>query len=381
MIYLDHAATTFPKPKEVVEAVSECLSVWGGNPGRGSHRLSLEAAERIYAAREEAAAFFDCPDPLRVVFTPGATYSINLALKGLLNYGDHLLCSNLEHNAVLRPLERLRKEGRITYGVFCAYDPDRPLSAEEICKNIEQKIKRNTRMVICTHASNICSATLPIEAIGSLCRKRGILFCVDAAQSAGRIPLSVTRMKIDALCLPGHKGLLGPAGCGALILGKGILPKPLVEGGSGYRSLLPDMPVELPERCEAGTLPVPAIAGLCAGLEVVKRIGVEAIEKKETELTEALKARLVQVPGLKLYAPEQKGGVLLFSSDQRPATEIGEELNARGFCVRTGFHCAALAHKTLRTPQGGAVRVSPGYGNTIEEISSLADAIEEILHA
>lgn len=377
MIYFDNAATSFPKPPEVQEAVLRALGEWG-NPGRGSHKMAIKAAEGVYAAREALASFFDCPDPLRVVLTPGATHSINLAIKGLLRPGDHAVCSNLEHNAVYRPLERLAREGKITYDRFAAYDPERALSEEEICRNLAAKLRKNTRLVICTHASNICSCALPLEAMGRLLRARGIFLCVDGAQSAGRLPISLERMKIDALCLPGHKGLFGPAGCGALLLGENCLPMPLLEGGSGYRSFSPDMPEESPERYEAGTLPTPAIAGLMAGLNFVEKVGISEIEAHETALAERLKERLSSVPDVKIYAPERKGSILLFSSGRYPASAIGEELDRRGFCVRTGFHCAALAHKTLKTPETGAVRVSTGFFNTRREIDALADALDEI---
>ena len=379
MIYLDNAATSFPKPPGVGKALLSCLNVWGGNPGRGSHRLSQRAGEEIYACRAALASFFDCPDPLRVVFTPGATYSINLVLKGLLRPGDHALCSNLEHNAVLRPLERLRRERGIEYDLFAAYDPERSLGDDEICNEIASKLRENTRLVICTQASNICSVTLPLEKIGELCRLRGVLFCVDGAQSAGRLPISMERMKIDALCLPGHKGLFGPAGCGVLLLGEDCLPLPLIEGGSGYRSLSFEMPEESPERFEAGTLPVPAIAGLAAGLDFVKSVGLRDIEARERDLTERVKERLLSLPGIRIYAPERKGSILLFSSERYPASAIGEELDRRGFCLRTGFHCAALAHRTLKTPEEGALRLSPGFFNTRREIDAFADALEELI--
>ena len=379
MIYLDNAATSFPKPPEVARRVFECLSEWGGSPGRGSYKMSLRASEAIYACRESLASLFDLSDPLRVIFTPGDTYSINLVLRGILRPGDHVLCSNLEHNAVFRPLEELVETRGISYDLFVAYDPTRPLREDEICKDLLSKIRPNTKLVICTHASNICSVTLPIEKIGKLCRARGILFCVDAAQSAGRIPISMENMCIDALCLPGHKGLFGPAGCGALLLGEGCLPNPLVEGGSGYRSLDAKMPEEPPERYEAGTLPTPAIIGLRAGVDFVRRTGVEAIGKRERELTERLKERLRYLPGIKIYAPEEEGSILLFSSDRYPASAIGDALDRFGFCLRTGFHCAALAHRTLRTPKEGALRASPGFFNAAWEVDALADRLAVIL--
>ena len=306
--------------------------------------------------------------------------SLNLVIKGLLKNGDHVLISDMEHNAVYRPVLKMAREGRISYDIFPTYVNDPTTTEEQICEAIVRLIKPKTKMLICAHASNVCSATLPLQRIGALCRQRGILFVVDAAQSAGHLPIDVSSMKIDALCVPGHKGLLGPQGCGLLLLGEGVVADTLIEGGSGYHSLDAGMPDEPPERYEAGTLPTPAIVGLCEGLREVGRIGVQQIAAHERELYVHLRERLLSLPSVRVYAPHHVGSVLLFNVKGIPADRVGEELNRHGICVRAGYHCSALGHKTLRTPTGGAVRVSMGYFNTQAHVDALARAVAELSH-
>ena len=379
MIYFDNAATSFPKPRRVAEEQMRCMQIYGGNPGRGSHALALAAAEKIYECREELADFFGCPNPEKVIFTMNTTMALNTAIKGLLRHGDHVLISDMEHNAVFRPIYKLARDGVITYDVFESFPTNPDRTVEMICASILEKIRPNTRMLICAHASNICSATLPLQEIGELCRKKNILFVVDAAQSAGHLPIDMEQMQIDALCAPGHKGLWGPQGCGILILGKDVVADTLIEGGSGYNSLEGNMPEDAPERYEAGTLPTPAIAGLLEGLREVKRLGVSHIHEHESALISRLVERLSAMQGVTLYAPHHKGGVLLFSLANLSADRVGTFLNERGFCVRTGFHCAALAHATLGTQPSGAVRVSPSLFHTASQIDAFADTVKELL--
>jgi cysteine desulfurase family protein len=378
MIYLDNAATSFPKPRRVCEEQMRCMQYYCGNPGRGAHALSMAAAEKIYECREEAASFFGSSHPENVIFTLNTTMSLNLAIKGLLHRGDHVLISDMEHNAVWRPVELLSQRGIITYDVFSTYDPTRQRSAAEICGAILEKLRANTRMLICAHASNICSASLPLAEIGALCRKKDILFVVDAAQSAGHLPIDVEGMQIDALCVPGHKGLLGPQGTGILLLADGLRAQTLIEGGSGYHSLEAAMPQDSPERYEAGTLPTPAIAGLLEGIREVRRCGIDAIHTHESALCNRLAARLATIDGITLYAPHHRGSVLLFNLDGIPSERVAKELDARGFCVRAGFHCAALAHRTMGTPPTGAIRLSPSLSNTVEHVDALAEAVAQI---
>lgn len=379
MIYFDNAATSFPKPRRVVEEQMRCMQFYGGNPGRGSHALAMAAAEKIYECREELASFFGSPNPENIIFTMNTTMALNTAIKGLLRRGDHVLISNMEHNAVFRPIYKLARDGVIHYDVFDTFPNLSVRPPEMICASILEKLRPNTRMLVCAHASNICSATLPLREIGALCRKKGILFVVDAAQSAGHLPINMTEMQIDALCAPGHKGLWGPQGCGILALGEGIVADTLMEGGSGYNSLEGNMPEDAPERYEAGTLPTPAIAGLLEGVREVKRLGIDYIRTHESALTKRLCERLMAMPKVTLYAPHHTGGVLLFSLQDLSSDHVGAFLNERGFCVRTGFHCAALAHATLGTPPSGAVRVSPSLFNTTAQIDAFAENLKELL--
>lgn len=356
-----------------------CMREYCGNPGRGSHRLALRSAEKIFECREALAAFVESDSPENVIFTANTTAAINMAVKGLLHQGDHVLISDLEHNAVWRPICKMAREGRITYSVFSSFPLCEEGRAERICAGIEAQIRPNTRMLICTHASNICSVTLPLAEIGALCRRLGLLFVVDGAQSAGHLPISMEDMSIDALCLPGHKGLLGPQGSGCLIYGEGLSADTLMEGGSGMNSLDEAMPEESPERYEAGTLPTPAIAGLLEGVRFVKETGLEVISEKETALCKQMRERLQSVDGITVYAPAAEGNILLFSSSRVPSDVLGSALDRYGICVRTGFHCAALAHRALETPAHGAVRVSPGFFNRSSDADALWRAVREIV--
>lgn len=364
-IYLDHAATSYPKPPAVIAAVTDCMKQNGGNPGRGSHKLALGAARQIYACRETAASLFGSA-PERVIFTLNTTHALNLVIKGVLGKGGHGLCSDMEHNSVYRPLYKLaaKSRGQVDFDVFDTFPiaDERPETRDaRILSSIITKIRPDTKLVVCAHASNLCSATLPIARIGSLCRRMGILFAVDAAQSAGHVPLDMERMNIDFLCLPGHKGLMGPQGTGMLLLRQGVTLDTLLEGGNGMDSLRGEMGEDTPERYEAGTLQTPAISGLRAGMEFVRAVGIEAIGEHEREIYRHLRDRLADLPKVTLYAPHHEGSVLLFSVEGYTSEEVGQRLDAAGICVRPGFHCSALGHKTLGTPAGGAVRVSFGW--------------------
>ena len=382
LIYLDNAATSHPKPRAVYEAVDRCIRERCGNPGRGSHPMALAASEIIYDCRARLARFLGAPRESGVVFTLNATYALNLMLKGLLQAGDHLLISDIEHNAVWRPVEQMARLGGITYDVFSSMleneNERNRRTPTRICARIAALLKPNTRAVLCSHQSNVCSATMPLAEIGAFCRRHGLLFLVDASQSAGHLPIDMRAMSIDGLCAPGHKGLLGIQGCGFAVFGEGLVPDTLVEGGSGYASLEPTMPDELPERAEAGTLPTPAIAGLAAGLDYVQSVGLAAIASHERALFRALRERLETLPGYHVYLPEHEGSTLMFDREGMPSDKIGAYLSSRGICVRTGYHCAALAHRTLRSPDGGGVRVSFGPFNTLREVDALYGALRQM---
>lgn len=354
------------------------MTQYGGNPGRGSHALSARAAEKIFDCRTLAAQLFGA-EPERVFFTLNTTHAINTVLKGLLRQGDHALISNLEHNAVYRPLYKMQREGRIRFDTFDALIEPTPKGVETLFAELTRKLRPRTKMIVCTHMSNICSAVLPIGEIARFCRRFGLLFVVDAAQSAGHEPIAVDDMGIDALCLPGHKGLYGPQGCGMVILGKGVLPDTLTEGGNGVHSLEGSMPSFSPERYEAGTLPTPAIAGLYEGMKAVREVGVERIGAYERELYRNARERLQALPRVELYATEYEGGILLFNVKGLSAEEAARRLGEQGICVRGGYHCSALGHRALRTPQGGAVRASFGMYNLQSDAQVLENAVYQLV--
>lgn len=382
LIYFDNAATSFPKPRSVIEETIRCMSEYGGNAGRGSHALAMAAAEKIYECRTRLAKHFGVSDPARVLFTLNTTTALNTVFKGLLHDGDHVLISDMEHNAVLRPLSKMQREGKISFSEFPSMVGDPRRNTERILAGIALSLTPKTKMLVTAHASNLCSLTIPIREIGSFCRRHGILFVVDGAQSAGHERISVDESGIDALCIPAHKGLYGPQGCGVILLGKHISPErfeTLVEGGNGMASLEREMPFVFPERYEAGTLPTPAIAGLCEGVATVERLGIDAIAEYERELFRRGREVLGNMERVTLYAPEYEGAVLLFNVNGIPADRVGRKLSERGFCLRSGYHCSALGHKTLGTPEGGAVRASFGIYNDFDQIDRFARALSEIL--
>ncbi len=383
LTYLDHAATSYPKPPQVGAAMAEAMVSCGGNPGRGSHRLALAAAEELYRCREVAARLFGAADPTRVVFTLNATHALNLAIKGLLDRGGgHAVCSDLEHNAVLRPLWRLREEGKISLSVYPTLATDPHRTDEMVLAAFEASLRPDTVLAVATQASNICSVSLPIQGMGAICRRRGIPFVVDASQSAGAMDIRVERDGISALCLPGHKGLLGPQGTGLLILGSQpggcVRLGTLMEGGNGMDSLLPTMSEEAPERYEAGTVATPAIAGLRAGMEYVEAVGPAAIREHECRLADRLRERLLAIPGVTVYAPAARGAVVLFSLAGMDSEAVADALDGRGICTRPGFHCTALGHRTLGTPAAGAVRASVGWMTGLGDVEAAAAAVAEL---
>lgn len=377
IIYFDNAATTYPKPESVIMSTVDCMENYCGNPGRGSHYLALKSAEKVFEAREALADLFGA-QPENVIFTFNTTYALNMAIKGIMNGGGHMLISNMEHNSVLRPAARLTKGGSVNYDIFKAYDKSRPLTPREIIDNVIKKLRPSTKLLACIHSSNICSFTLPIREIGAFCRRHGIIFCVDAAQSAGHIPINMKDDNIDILCLPAHKGLYSPQGCGIMIMREGLsLPSTLTEGGNGVNSLELTMGKSSPERYESGTLCTPAIAGLCAGITFLKSFGIEAIAEHEKALWLHACDRLTSLPKVKIY-DGTPGSVLLFNVDGIPADDLGAYLSEKGICLRTGYHCSPLAHKALGTPEGGAARVGFGLFNSLTDVDRLCDALRPI---
>lgn len=374
MIYFDNAATSFPKPPSAIKEALHAMKKQGGNAGRGAHRLSLAASEKIYTCRERVAALLGVGAPVRVIFTGGTTLSLNMAIKGLVPRGAHVLLSELEHNATRRPVHALSLERDVTYDTFPVLSKEK----DALIRGIRERILPHTAAIICTHASNICSVTLPLAEIGALCREKGLLFIVDAAQSAGHLPIDMQKMGIHALAVPAHKGLLGIQGCGILALAEGVLPRTIVEGGSGVRSLSPTMPEEPPERYEAGTLPLPAICALSGGISFLEGYGVENLEKRLKELFFAARERLESIDGVEIYQKEHAGAVLLFNKSGISPVGLAATLDKAGIAVRAGLHCAPLAHRALGTPTEGAVRISFGPFNTVRELDRLRSALQDL---
>ena len=369
MIYLDNAATTWPKPPGVAEEVMRAITEYGGNPGRSSHLLSLRAAEKVEEAREAIAALIAAEHPENIIFTQNATYALNLAIKTRVRRGTHILISDREHNAVYRPLCRLMRDGIADFDVFS--------TRGDVCRNILSLCRKNTDMLVCNHVSNVDGTRQPVEAIGRLCREKGIYFIVDASQSLGHLPLSLTEIPADALCAPGHKGLFGIQGSGFAYLRSGNGLREFMEGGSGSASLSPEMPQELPERMEAGTLQTPAIASLLAGVAFVRRLTPDAIAEKEAALSARLCARLDAMHGVDIY--HGGGGVVSFTARTLSPGRIGTLLDRKNICVRSGLHCAPLAHAAIGTQRTGSVRVSFSWFNTEKEVDRFADALRDIL--
>lgn len=373
MIYFDNAATTFPKPDEVSEEVQRCIKEYCGNPGRGSHFMSRAAGEALYECREKLSALFGAPDPSYCVFTLNTTYALNIALKTAVSSGDHILISDMEHNSVYRQVVKLKEQGTATFDIFGTFLGDE----EKIMRDIKRKVKYNTKILICQIASNVCAFRMPVERIGELCKKKGIKFIADAAQSAGIFSTDISTGNIYALCIPSHKGLYGPQGAGAVIYSSSHkqLKNTLIEGGSGSNSLSPYMPDDLPDRFEGGTMPTPAVAGLSKGIDHIVRIGIDRIRNREKELARILYGELKSDSRYIVYGNSPEYGIVMFNVSGIPSTEIASELDKRGICTRSGFHCSPLAHKTLSTGNSGAVRVSFGIFNEKSEIYRFLDVL------
>lgn len=374
MIYLDNAATTFPKPPCMTAEISRCIREYCGNPGRSGHILSLRASEKIYECRQALAELFGSDKPENIVFTLNTTYALNLAIKTLYKSGSHILISNMEHNSVLRPIFELQKRGEITYATFDVMQPE-----DKIIEQLEQLRRRNTDMLVMTHASNICGKLFPIEAVGKFCKAHGITFIVDAAQSAGIADIHVGRCEIGALCAPAHKGLYGPQGLGFVLFGNKQPVRTLIEGGNGINSLSPAMGLTLPESFEGGTMPTPLIAGLTESVNWLKKLGTDQINAHETALARRLRDKLMEIPGSQLYGPkEPETGIILYTNDHIPLNVLSSALDEKNICTRSGFHCAPLAHNTLHTAENGALRISFGYFNDRKDADEIAATIHNV---
>ena len=367
MIYLDNAATSYPKPRSVLKEVARCIKHYGGNPGRSAHSLSIKAAEKIYDTREKIAEVLNYPFPERIVFTPNATYALNMAIKGLINEPCHCLISDLEHNSVIRPLNaRINSIG----GKISVFKTDGDLS-----EAIRPLIREDTRFIVCTSSSNVTGRKISLEHLSKIASENGIKLIIDLSQSIGHYEINASKLTFAALCAPGHKALLGLQGSGFVVFGKDELPCTLIEGGSGNETLSKEMPIYLPERMEGGTLFTPAIASLCCGIEYIQSYGEACIERKISDLTERMEETFSEIPSLTLYGAEN--GIAAFNIDNVPSEIVARYLAEEGICVRGGLHCAPLTHSGLGTINGGAVRASVSIFNSHYDIDRLYRALKK----
>ena len=377
IVYFDNAATSWPKPRSVIEVVKDFLETSCANPGRSGHRMSVKAARVIFEARENLAKLFNIPDPLRVIFTKNATEALNLVFFGLLREGDHVITTSMEHNSVIRPLRFLQEKMEVEIDIVkCSergeLDPD----------DVKKFIRKNTKLIVMTHGSNVTGTVMPVSQVGKIAKEHGIFFCVDAAQTAGSIPVDVESMSIDLLVFTGHKSLYGLQGTGGLYVGEGVerFLLPLTMGGTGSRSEIEYQPDFLPDKYESGTLNAVGIAGLLEGVKFVLSEGVEKIEEKEKKLARRLVEGLKQIKGVEVYGPEEPGlPVVSLNVKGLNPSEVSFELDeVYGVMSRPGLHCAPLAHKTIGTFPMGTVRLSLGYLNREEEVDYTIECLEKI---
>jgi cysteine desulfurase family protein len=382
MIYLDHAATSWHKPPQVIRAMSDYLETAGGNPGRSGHRLSIAAARYVYDARDAVAELFHAPDPLRIVFTLNVTHAINLVLNGFLHPADHVVTSSIEHNSVMRPLRELERHGVRLSVVQCR--PDGSLDLELM----RRAIVPGTRLVVVNHASNVMGTILPVAEIAQIAHQVGALILVDAAQTAGVLPIDVIKTGIDLLAFTGHKGLQGPPGTGGLVIGPNVdvtQLEPLARGGTGSRSEFEEQPNVLPDKYESGTPNGVGLAGLGAGVHWILERTVEQIREDELELATALIGGLRNIKGVTVYGPidpRQSVAVVSCRVEGHRVSEIGLRLDDEfEILCRVGLHCAPAAHKTIGTFPEGTIRLAPGVFTTMDDIRATIAAFEKLARA
>ena len=378
MIYLDNAATTFPKPESVYNAISDCMKNYCANPGRAGHKLSMRAAREIYNARENIAKLFNIDNPMNIIFTSNATDSLNLAIKGSVNENDHIITTSMEHNSVIRPIKALEAYGVENTVVNC--DKHGFLNIEDL----EKAIKPNTKLIVTTHASNVCGTLVDIKKVGEIAKKHKILYLVDASQTAGVYNIDTKEMNIDMLAAPGHKCLFGPQGTGILYIREGLNVNILKEGGTGSKSEDLFQPNLVPDKYESGTHNTPGIAGLNAGVKFILEQGIDNIRKQEEDLCQYMMDKLNEVPNVIIYGPQNvkyKAAVIALNLGNMDSGEVTFLLDSQyDIAVRSGIHCSPLAHMTLGTLEQGVVRFSLGYFNTKEEIDKVIDALKEIIN-
>ncbi|MDK2809874.1 MAG: hypothetical protein PWR27_583 [Petroclostridium sp.] len=376
MIYLDNAATSWPKPHAVYNEVLNCMRKYCANPGRSGHKMSIQASEKIYECRENICKIFGIANPLCVSFTSNTTEALNMGIKGLLKPGDHAIITSMEHNSVLRPLKKLETSG-VKLSIAKA-DINGRVNPKDILKYINKK----TKLIITTHASNVCGTINPIKEIGIVAKENKLIHMVDAAQTAGVYPIDVKEMNIDILAFPGHKGLLGPQGTGGLYVREGIELDTLKEGGTGSVSESPYQPEFIPDRYESGTLNTPGIAGLNEGVKYILNTGLNEIMRHERELTKHMLEGLHSISKVEIYGTtqlEQRVGVVSINIKGKDCIDVCTELDEKfDVATRGGLHCAYLAHQTIGTLESGTVRLSIGCFNTKQDIDKVLKAINEI---
>ena len=375
MIYLDNAATTMRKPDVVIQAVTEALSTMG-NAGRGSHNASLDASRIIYDTRERLAQFFHAENPMQVVFTMNSTESLNIAIKGILEAGDHAITTALEHNSVLRPLYEMEEKG-----VELTIIPSDRQGCIDYA-DFEKNIKKNTKAIVCTHGSNLTGNVVDIRKVGEIAKRHGILFVVDASQTAGVFPINVQEMHIDILCFTGHKGLLGPQGTGGMVVKEGLQVKPLLSGGSGVQTYSKNHPAQMPTALEAGTLNAHGLAGLRAAVGYLQETGLDAIRKKEQALMRRFYEGVKEMDGITVYGDfsgQERCAIVTLNIRDYDSSEVSDALAMQyGISTRPGAHCAPLMHEALGTVEQGAVRFSFAHFNTEEEVDAAIQAVREL---
>ena len=368
MIYLDNAATSFIKPKEVIMTMADCIYKGCANPGRGGHHLSVKAGEILYNTRSKLAEFFNISNPERIVFCKNTTEALNFGIKGVMAKGGHVITTSMEHNSVLRPIKALEKFG-VTHSVLRA-DKNGNLDVNRLKK----MICRDTKLIVMTHSSNVCGNIYDIETTAQIAHENGVLFMIDAAQSAG--VLDINAQNFDMIAFPGHKGILGPMGSGGLYVAESVKILPIIQGGTGSVSESLIQPDFFPDILESGTQNVPAIAGLGAATEFLLKEGINTIREHEEYLRRRFEERVRNIKNIKLYGGENKTAIAAFNIDGMDCVEVAQKLNDEfGIATRSGLHCAVLAHESLGTKETGCVRVSFGYFNTVKEIDFAADAV------
>lgn len=382
-IYFDNASTSFPKPETVPKAMYQYMVQLGSNINRGSYTNAYQTADMVYETRQLITQLFDGPDCKNVVFTKNVTESLNILLKGFLKPGDHVITSSMEHNAVMRPLIQLTRQGLTFSRIPCREDGSLPVDL------LERNVTANTKAVIMTHASNVCGTLLPIQEVGAFCRRHGLYFFVDCAQTGGLYPISMKEMNIDALAFTGHKGMMGPQGIGGFLISDelSLQIEPLLSGGTGSISHTEDIPVFMPDRFEAGTMNLPGIIGLREGLIWLMETGLSAIRKHELQLTAQFLDGLCQLNRdcdfLKIVGKHDttaRTGVVSIQTLNKDLSQVAYELDDNyGIMTRVGLHCAPSAHKTLKTFPTGTLRFSFGWWNTDAEVATALNALADIL--